>query len=215
MGGLRCPKCGRHVVRRTHRSGVFERLLSRVSVYPFRCQLCGRRFRAIQPGRRWVAQAPERREFDRLVARVPVGLSAGTLASEGAVTQISMEGCTLEPDAVLPVGTVLQVRLHLPDARALEVDEAVVRWVRERTVGLQFLALRGGERERLRRFVAGLVAVYHGLGEDELRAPGWRWRRGALRSADFWFVVAVLIFIVVSLVILFPEVKFCPRGRPC
>src|SRR3989338_5440457 len=168
MGGLRCPKCGRHVVRRTHRSGVFERLLSRVSVYPFRCQLCGRRFRAIQPGRRWVAQAPERREFDRLVARVPGGLSAGTLASEGAVTQISMEGCTLETDAVLPVGTVLQVRLHLPDARALEVDEAVVRW-----------------------------------------------RRGALRSADFWFVVAVLIFIVVSLVILFPEVKFCPRGRPC
>src|SRR3989338_7768530 len=104
---------------RPPRSGVFGRLLSRVSVYPFRCQLCGRRFRAIQPGRRWVAQAPERREFDRLVARVPVGLSAGTLASEGAVTQISMEGCTLETDAVLPVGTVLQVRLHLPDARAL------------------------------------------------------------------------------------------------
>src|SRR3989304_1381271 len=41
MGGLRCPKCGRHVVRRTHRSGVVERLLSRGSVYPFRCQPCG------------------------------------------------------------------------------------------------------------------------------------------------------------------------------
>ena len=215
MGGLRCPKCGRHVVRRTHRSGLVERLLSRVGVYPFRCQLCGRRFRATQPGTRWVAQPPERREFDRLVARLPASLSTGALAAEGAVTQISMAGCTLETDALLVVGAVLRLRLHLPADRALEVDGAVVRWVRERTVGLEFLSQRADERARLRRFVGGLVAVYHGVGDDAIPAMPGRWHRGALRSADFWFVVAVVVFLVVALVILFPEVKFCPRGSRC
>src|SRR3989304_1851484 len=66
MGGLRCPKCGRHVVRRTHRSGVFERLLSRGSVYPFRCPLCGRRGRA---PRARLALAPRRAPLGRLLVR--------------------------------------------------------------------------------------------------------------------------------------------------
>ena len=62
MGGLRCPKCGRHVVRRAHRTGVVERLLSAVYVFPFHCQLCGRRFRALQWKKRYVLQPAERRE---------------------------------------------------------------------------------------------------------------------------------------------------------
>ncbi len=45
---LHCPKCHSESVRRTGRKGLLERLLSRAYIYPFRCQDCGRRFKAFR-----------------------------------------------------------------------------------------------------------------------------------------------------------------------
>src|SRR5439155_371704 len=54
MGGPRCPRCDRGKGRRCHRDGALEQVLSGVYIYPFRCSLCGHRFRALAWGRRYV-----------------------------------------------------------------------------------------------------------------------------------------------------------------
>jgi len=48
MADLKCPNCARDFVRRVSRAGLSERLLSVFYVYPFKCQLCGYRFRFFQ-----------------------------------------------------------------------------------------------------------------------------------------------------------------------
>jgi hypothetical protein len=52
MKQLLCPQCNTDVVRRT-RWSLLERLFSLLSIYPFRGQRCGRRFRARQRGVRY------------------------------------------------------------------------------------------------------------------------------------------------------------------
>jgi hypothetical protein len=44
-----CPKCSSDYVKRVSRIGS-ERLMSLFSIYPFRCQPCGHRFRLLQWG---------------------------------------------------------------------------------------------------------------------------------------------------------------------
>jgi hypothetical protein len=46
---LRCPQCTSTLVRRSHRRGS-ERLLSLLTLYPFRCEECGTRFRRFARG---------------------------------------------------------------------------------------------------------------------------------------------------------------------
>ena len=50
---LRCPKCHSEVVRRSRRSGILERLLSALYLYPFRCERCDHRFTAFRWGTRY------------------------------------------------------------------------------------------------------------------------------------------------------------------
>jgi hypothetical protein len=42
-----CPNCSSEYVTRASRAGL-ERLMSHFYIYPFRCQLCGHRFRLFQ-----------------------------------------------------------------------------------------------------------------------------------------------------------------------
>jgi hypothetical protein len=48
-----CPACGSTLVRRSHRIGLAEEMLSLVYVYPFRCRLCTHRFFSLQWGVRY------------------------------------------------------------------------------------------------------------------------------------------------------------------
>ncbi len=55
---VRCPKCHSAYFRRSRRRGFLETmLLTRVSVYPFRCDLCGCRFYRMAPTDRSAAIA--------------------------------------------------------------------------------------------------------------------------------------------------------------
>jgi hypothetical protein len=45
-----CPQCGSVSVRRSHRRGIWERLVSAVLRYPFRCEDCHYRFSALRWG---------------------------------------------------------------------------------------------------------------------------------------------------------------------
>src|SRR3989442_1613312 len=98
-----CPTFG-GVVRRSHRSGPAELLLSLVYVYPFRCQYCAHRFRAWRPGRRYARPAPERREYDRIRADIPVRLSGLPGSAPGRAIELSINGCTVDTYVMFATG---------------------------------------------------------------------------------------------------------------
>ncbi len=213
MGGLRCPKCGRHIVQRVHRIGVVERVLSAVYVYPFRCQLCGRRFRALQWRKRYVVA--ERREYERVGLRAPVTVVSSRSTVQGEVTELSMEGCTVTMAAPLSEGATVQAELHLlPGERPVSVAAAVVRSVRATTCGLHFTRIRAEERSRLGGVIAGLLRSQHDASVPEGPRPAdGRFRY--LRSADVWLAVALLSFLALVLATLIPWFSLCTWGSNC
>ena len=158
MAQMKCPNCARQFVRRIAPYGVGEMLLGIVYVYPFRCQLCGFRFRLPQVGVRYVRVAEDHREYERMASSFPMIFAANNLSGAGSVTNISMGGCSFTTDVALPSGTILQVGLQVTEAVSpVLLDAAVVRYVRGSTVGVEFLQWQHQERERLQLFVRGLL----------------------------------------------------------
>jgi hypothetical protein len=45
---LRCPRCGRGAVRRSHRENLWEKILSTIPIHPYRCNDCGHRFKRLR-----------------------------------------------------------------------------------------------------------------------------------------------------------------------
>ncbi len=90
---IQCPQCSTDYVRRVHREGVLERFASLVYIYPFRCQLCSRRFRVLQWGIRYAKQLVDRRQFERIPARVPATFSGDRISGEGVVAKARFCRC--------------------------------------------------------------------------------------------------------------------------
>jgi predicted HAD superfamily Cof-like phosphohydrolase len=162
---VRCPRCGKSFVRRSHRQGLKERLLSLVSLYPFRCQVCANRFRAFQFRARYVKRTVDRRQYVRLATRIPTTFAEDIKpgeqrVGEGVVTDISLGGCYLQTFVQLSQGTLvsleLQTEQHTP---AIAVEAAIVRIVRPTGVGLEFLRLSEPEHERFSQFIRQLLVA--------------------------------------------------------
>jgi hypothetical protein len=155
-----CPRCGQDIVQRIRRQGMIERLLSIVYIYPFRCQVCSHRFRTFQWGVRYIKQAVQKSQYDRIVTRFRITFAGNGIDGSGMVTLVSLGGCAIETDTKLSSGQILQLQLKTSDRDpAVAVDAAVVRGVRSPIVGLQFLRFRMEERERLSQFVHDLRAT--------------------------------------------------------
>jgi hypothetical protein len=168
-----CPRCRKPFTRRSQREGLFERGISLVHVYPFRCQLCAHRFLALHWGACFVKYRPDRRAYVRLPVRYPVTFT-GDVMGTGSIANLSIQGCGIETDAVPPQGAILQLTLHEINGQpAIEVEAAVVRSVvpRLRQVGVEFLRLQAGEQERLRRVVE---THWHGRSIDQNTTIGGR-----------------------------------------
>ena len=164
---LHCPQCGTHFVRRSHRQGVKERFLSLASVYPFRCQVCGHRFKALQSRVRSAPHLLDRRQYERLSTHVPTTYTAsvksgGARVGEGMVSDVSLGGCYLHTAVPASEGTLLSLQLqtgeHTP---AIPVETAIVRTARPTGVGLEFLHLDEAAQERLSRLVRQLLTERH------------------------------------------------------
>ena len=170
MADLKCPNCARDFVRRVSRSGVVERLLSVFYVYPFKCQLCGYRFRFFQWGVRYFRVEEDRREYDRMEMGFPVTFASEEGSGDGTLVNVSMGGCSLRTRAELPIGTIIKLTLQVStDIQPVVVDAAVVRSVRAGGLGVEFLQWQQSERERLQLFVRGLL-IGHGA-ESTSSAP--------------------------------------------
>lgn len=106
MASVKCSNCAREFVRRVAAVGVGEKLLKLFYVYPFKCQLCGFRFRFLQRSLRSIRVAEDRRVYDRLEIHFPVTFSGNGGAGEGAMIEISMAGCSFStsPTSTVVVG---------------------------------------------------------------------------------------------------------------
>ena len=146
-------------MQRGQRRGAVEKLLSLFYVYPFRCQACGHRFLALRWRVRYTRLPEERREYERLPLSVPVMLSGVDGTAPGRATEISLDGCTVETEAPLSEGALVEVMLHLaPGTPPIAVEAAVVHGLLPHGGGLHFVRIQPAERDRLRQLVAGLLA---------------------------------------------------------
>ena len=102
------------------------------------------------------ASRPYRREHYRVPLPItyPVMFSDNATIGEGRVMNLSVFGCTIECHSVVPGQTTLLLRLILPDQKdSLPIEQAEVRWVRGRQVGLRFGQLARAANLRLHVFV--------------------------------------------------------------
>ena len=133
-----------------------DRLLSTFTFYPFRCQLCARRFRAFL-GRR--ADNP-RRSFDRIDVSFHVWMKprwpsvAGGVGQEGRIENLSLRGCRILCSMPIEVGAKVELEFQPTDnSFPITIDEAVVRASGNGMVGLRFTQLQRSDERRIRQIV--------------------------------------------------------------
>lgn len=91
----------------------------------------------------------QRRRIRRHAVLLPVEVD-GTKGVTGLTDDLSLGGCKMNGNLAVRRGQRLRLRLHLPaDDAPIVVEQATVRWVFEKNVGLQFISLPSNERERL------------------------------------------------------------------
>src|SRR5438270_5692309 len=111
MRALDYSICGTSFISVTYPEGRVERLLSRLNVFPFRCQLCTNRFRAFYTGMRHNTQAFDRRQYKRLTASIEAQVfDHKQLTVTNRIIDISMDGCTLQTTA-FPKGAFIELVL--------------------------------------------------------------------------------------------------------
>ncbi len=158
---LKCPMCSKEYVARVARVGFTEKILSLFYVYPFKCQLCGCRFKALQWGVRYLRVEEDRREYERLPTTFPLSFSSEAFHGNGTVCEISMSGCTFQPEGEASnpkEGSVLRMALQISNAPQPVNVEAVVRNIRQHQVGVEFLRFPPADKERLQHYVRDLLA---------------------------------------------------------
>jgi hypothetical protein len=153
-----CPNCRSDYVKRISRVGLAERFVSLFNIYPFRCQLCGYRFKLRQRGVTYTRIEEDRREYYRRLVDFPITFRAGTKDVAGSIIDISMDGCAFHTEAHMRGGIILQLDLQLPhETTPVKIDAAVVRNVRPGLASVEFLRIGHSERERLKTFIRSLM----------------------------------------------------------
>lgn len=73
---------------------------------------------------------------------------------EAQVLDISTYGCQADSQLPVVVGMQLRLSIFLGDQKwPLRIEQAIVRWVRGRSFGLEFIGIRLAQRERLRALI--------------------------------------------------------------
>lgn len=152
-----CGQCRKPYVQAVRRQGFLDRLLSLVSTYPFRCQVCGYRFHLMQWGVHYIEQDVDRRQYRRRPVRMDAWLVNEQGERGGVVTDIALDGCTVETNAPLHKGDLLSVKLDaLDDEPNVMIEAAIVRSVQGVHLGVEFLRLTKHEEVRLSKFMQNL-----------------------------------------------------------
>lgn len=94
--------------------------------------------------------------------------STNVVDGEGEVLDLSFRGCRVFSVVDVQPGTTLQLRIHTSDQEPpIVVDQAVVRWDRNKYFGLEFASLRPDEWARLQHTVKQIeMEPYQRLSDD-------------------------------------------------
>lgn len=158
MRELHCKNCGAPFVRVIYPESRAERLLSRVNVFPFRCQLCTNRFRAYYAGARHNTQAFDRRQYIRLTASIEAQVhDHKQLPVTSRITDISMDGCTLQTTG-FPKGAFIELVLKpMVEEETIRIETAMVCSIHPFSMGIRFLEIPPEHYRRLAQVVLGLL----------------------------------------------------------
>jgi len=157
MTPLVCRKCSAEFVRRVPKKGFKDRLLGRICVYSFRCQICRHRFHALQWGVRYPSIDKDKREYERLAMNFPISFVGENTSGAGAVFDISINGCGFATDVELRAESIMRLALQISDElEPVTIDAAVVRYVQRGRTGVEFLRVQPVDLERLQMFIRGL-----------------------------------------------------------
>jgi len=156
---LTCPQCETQFVRRSRRRGFVEHVLSFILLFPFRCQLCTRRFLAFSGT---IHHVPLR-EYVRVPIRLPVSYgsvnASEQIRGEGMTVNLSIRGCGLESDPPLKQGTALRLELRTGEREGqIAIQSAVVRSVQDKRAGIEFLEMREEDEIKLGRLKEKLLS---------------------------------------------------------
>lgn len=150
-----CPRCGTSKTRLAPRKGVTDRLLSTLTIYPVRCQLCAHRFTTFLGH----IKTNPRRNYDRVSVQYPAQVRpthdpSQRIVVEGMLSNLSLRGCRVRTNQRIPMGC--QVMLEFQSAEyddPIIVDGAIVRSRCAQGIGLRFSSFLRSEERRIRRIL--------------------------------------------------------------
>ena len=155
MSTQKCPKCGTAKTKLAPRSGVADRLLGTLTIYPFRCQLCTHRFTTFF-GK---LKTNPRRNYDRVSVEYPAHVRpirdpSQRIVVEGVLSNLSLRGCRMRTTQRIPMGCHVMLEFHPAEYDdPIMVDGAIVRSRCAEGIGLRFSSLLRSEERRLRRIL--------------------------------------------------------------
>ncbi|ULA65256.1 MAG: PilZ domain-containing protein [Nitrospira sp.] len=82
--------------------------------------------------------------------------SANIVSGDGQLSDLSIRGCCVSSATGVKPGTILQLRIVPGDEPSIQVKQAVVRWRRDHSFGLEFTSLAPDEWTRLQQVVRAL-----------------------------------------------------------
>ena len=156
---VHCPACETPFVRVTSQEGTIGRLLKRMNLFPFHCQLCTNRFHAFRPGIRNASHVFDRRQYKRLETNFPAISIVGKPLAENVVMDLSIDGCTLRTSSPLAQGSFVELHLKpLRNQKAIKVETAMVCSVHPPSMGVKFLEVNSDDKRRLSQVVFSLLS---------------------------------------------------------
>ena len=93
----------------------------------------------------------------RFPVQCPVSYNAGPFQGRGTVWNLSLSGWRLSGDVPMRPGETLALAVTLPNAQAIEIPQAVVRWSRGSEFAVKNVVLDRHTQARLQHYVKRLV----------------------------------------------------------
>jgi hypothetical protein len=157
-----CPFCQSLFVAQVAPEGLLDKLATMMSLHPFQCESCKKRFRIKQEGGP-SSPGSERRKSIRVPVQMPVTFESNEVSGEGMLTDMSLHGCSL--DSKQPLRTGLVIKLNLPAGKGQKAGDTVqqlatVMGVNGNRAGLKFLAYSFQERNALTQTVTKSVRIF-------------------------------------------------------
>jgi hypothetical protein len=164
---LQCKRCQLDYVRQSPGKGAISRILSKMNMVSFRCQLCAHRFWVMRRGKdRSVTSYEDNREYQRFAVCFPMTFKGEHISGQCMVRTLSIRGCSIETETRMQHGAEVSLALLIPGLpQPIHVEAAVIRAALGNRFGLEFRNIDSIEAERLRRHIETLIVT----GPDELR----------------------------------------------